>query len=103
MNNQRLTHDEVQESVSKHFTDRGFTVDTNCEIQFGAGKGREHGEADVVIRNSENYWVAIVECKSGRPRKTLEGEGQLKSYLSATDTRFGIIAASRDSIGLVLF
>ena len=96
MNNRRLTHNEVQEAVSTHFTQIGFTVDTECDIQFGAGKHRNHGVADVVVKNSENYWIAIVECKSERIRKTLEGEDQLKSYLSATDTRFGIIAASRD-------
>ena len=96
MNNQRLSEDEVREAVTTYFTQNEFTVDTECDIQFGAGRGRNHGIADVVVKNSEGYWVAIVECKSERIGRTLKGEWQLKSYLSATDTRFGILASSRE-------
>ena len=103
MNNRRLSHEEVREAVTTHFTQIGFTVDIECDIQFGAGKGRNQGTADVVVKNPEGYWVAIVECKNERIGRTLEGEGQLKSYLSATDTRFGILAASRDPADWVYF
>ena len=103
MNNRRLSHEEVREAVTTYFTQIGFTVDIECDIQFGAGKDRKNGSADVVVKNPEGYWVAIVECKSGRIRRTLEGEWQLKSYLSATDTRFGILAASRDPADWVYF
>ena len=96
MDNRRLTEDEVVDVVTSHFTTMGYDVKTKRDIQFGAGKGRMHGEADVVIKNPQGYWIAIVECKSERVGKGLEGEWQLKSYLSATDTRFGILAASKD-------
>ena len=103
MNNRRLSHEEVREAVTTHFTQYGFTVDIECEIQFGAGKGWKHGIADVVVINSEGFWVAIVECKNERIGNSLEGEWQLKSYLSATDTRFGILAASRDPANWIYF
>lgn len=53
MNNVRLSEDEVREAVTTHFTQNGFTVDTECDIQIGAGKGRNHGMADVVIKNPQ--------------------------------------------------
>ena len=94
MNNQRLSHEEVREAVITYFTQNGFTVENECAIQFGSRRGQKHGIADVVVKNSAGHWVAIVECKQGRIGRTKEGEGQLKSYLSATDTRFGILAFS---------
>ena len=103
MNNKRLSEDEVREAVATYFTQIGFTVAEECDIQFGAGKGRNHGIADVVVKNPEGYWVAIVECKNERIGNSLESEWQLKSYLSATDTRFGILAASRDPADWVYF
>ena len=103
MNNKRVSEKEVCEAVATCFTQYEFTVETECEIQFGAGKGRKNGIADVVVKNSEGYWVAIVECKSERIGNSLEGEWQLKSYLSATDTRFGILAASRDPADWIYF
>ena len=96
MDNQRLTHEQVKETVVRYFTQLGFEAEKERDIQFGAGQGRNHGIADVVVRNSEGYWITIVECKQERIKGLLEGEHQLKSYLSATDTRFGILAASRD-------
>ena len=103
MDNRRLTHEEVREAVITHFTQNGFTVAEECNIQFGAGRGRNHGIADVVVKNSEGYWVAIVECKNKRIGNSLEGKWQLKSYLSATDTRFGILAASSDPADWIYF
>ena len=103
MNNKRLSHEEVREAVTTHFTKIGFDIDIECDISFGAGKGRNHGIADVVIKNDEGYWIAIVECKKERLKPTLEGETQLKGYLSATDTRFGIIAASKDPANWIYF
>lgn len=97
MNNRSFTEDEITEAVITHFTNMGYEVDTKCHIQFGSGKGKRDGEADVVLKNSEGFWLAIIECKSGSIGITEEGRGQLKSYLSATDTRLGILAASKDS------
>lgn len=94
MNNQRLSHEEVREAVTTYFTQDGFTVENECGIQFGSRRGQKHGIADVVVKDSAGHWVAIVECKQGRIGRTKEGVGQLKSYLSATDTRFGILAFS---------
>ena len=90
MNNQRLSHEEVREAVTTFFTQDGFTVKNECDIQFGT----RDGTADVVVMTPQGHWVAIVECKNGRIGKTKEGVKQLKSYLSATDTRFGILAFS---------
>lgn len=90
MNNQRLSHEEVREAVTTYFTQDGFTVENECHVQFGV----RYGTADVVVKTPQGHWVAIVECKQGSVGKTREGERQLKSYLSATDTRFGILAFS---------
>ena len=61
-----------------------------CHIQFGARNGR----ADVVLADGNGSFAAIAECKGAG----YEGHGieQLKSYLSATDTRFGIFANKAD-------
>jgi predicted nucleic acid-binding Zn-ribbon protein len=64
-----------------------------CKIQFGS----RNGYADVVLVNKNDSFAAIAECKGAR----YEGDGveQLKSYLSATDTRFGIFANDINSDG----
>ncbi len=74
-----------------------YSIKTEYRIQIGSSKCR----ADVVLVKEdlpliwgfqENPLIVIVECKAvGR-----EGDGveQLKSYLAAADTRFGIFAAS---------
>ncbi len=86
-----LNEKEVTEVVVKYFNEDGFTVEEQRNIQFGTKHG---GTVDVVVKNSTGYWVAIVECKDRHIGKTKEGVDQLKSYLSATDSRFGILAFS---------
>lgn len=85
-----MSHEDVREAVITFFTQDGFTVKNECNIQFGT----RNGTVDVVVMTSQGHWVAIIECKNGRIGKTKEGVDQLKSYLSATDTRFGILAFS---------
>ena len=69
-------------------------LNTECGIQFGASKCRKNGIADVVLKDIAGHWLAIVECKSEKTGYTEHGRGQLRSYLSATDTRFGILASN---------
>ena len=97
MNNKKLSEKEVCEAVKTYFQDNfnNFTINTECGIQFGASKCRKHGIADlVVLKDVAGHWLAIVECKSEKTGYTEHGRGQLRSYLSATDTRFGILAAN---------
>lgn len=86
----------VVEEVVSYFSDprfQKFSIETEYPIQMGSDNRR----ADVVLidsaDNADNL-VAIAECK----RVGVEGQGldQLRSYLSATDTRFGIFANSTD-------
>lgn len=81
----------VVEEVVRYFSDprfQKFSIQKEYPIQMGADNRR----ADVVLVDSAGHLVAIAECK----RVGVEGQGldQLKSYLSATDTRFGIFANS---------
>ena len=95
MNNKILSEKEVCEAVIAYFNTnrfKAFNIDKECDIHFGAGKGRNNGIADVVLRSKDQHWIAIVECKSENVGDTENGRDQLKSYLSATDTRFGILA-----------
>ena len=62
-----------------------------CQIQFGA----RNGIADVVLADGNGSFAAIAECKGAG--YVGHGIEQLKSYLSATDTRFGIFANRADS------
>ncbi len=89
----------VEQTVKTYFTDKfpQFSVSQQCEIQFGT----RHGIADVVlhqpIRNEKGYFVAIAECKKW-PLPILRGraKAQLKSYMSATNTRYGVLAVGTD-------
>ena len=90
----------VEEKVKQYFTDRfpQFSVSQQCEIRFGSRKG---GIADVVLHqpvNKENgYFVAIAECKTRPlPVNRFYARAQLKSYLSATNTRYGVLAIGTD-------
>lgn len=81
----------VVEAVVRYFSDprfQQFSIETEYQIQMGSDNRR----ADVVLLNSAEDLVAIAECK----QVGVEGHGldQLKSYLSATATRFGIFANS---------
>ena len=81
----------VVEEVVRYFSDprfQKFSIKKEYPIQMGSDNRR----ADVVLVDSADRLVAVAECK----RVGEEGQGldQLKSYLSATDTRFGIFANS---------
>lgn len=90
----------VEQAVKTYFTDKfpQFSVSQQCEIQFGT----RHGIADVVlhqsIKDEKGYFVAIAECKKW-PLPILRGraKAQLKSYMSATNTRYGVLAVGTDS------
>ena len=83
----------VAEEVYAYF-DRlgvnGFSPDREFSIQIGARNGR----ADVVLADGNGSLAAITECKGAG--YVGHGIEQLKSYLSATDTRFGIFANRTD-------
>ena len=89
----------VEQAVKTYFTDKfpQFSVSQQCEIYFGT-KG---GIADVVlhqsIKDEKGYFVAIAECKKW-PLPILRGraKAQLKSYMSATNTRYGVLAVGTD-------
>ncbi|MCY4552149.1 MAG: hypothetical protein OXC79_00635 [Candidatus Poribacteria bacterium] len=90
----------VEQEVKTYFTDRfpQFSVSQQCEIRFGTRKG---GIADVVLHqpvDGENgYFVAIAECKTRPlPVNRFFARAQLKSYLSATNTRYGLLAIGTD-------
>ena len=81
----------VVEEVVRYFSGprfQKFSIEKEYPIQMGSVNRR----ADVVLVDSADNLVAIAECK----RVGVEGQGldQLKSYLSAKDTRFGIFANS---------
>ncbi len=67
-----------------------FSVEREHEIQFGS----RNGFADVVLIDQNGSFAAIAECKVAE--YVGHGVEQLKSYLCATDTRFGIFANRRD-------
>ena len=95
MNNQLLSEKDVREAVKTYFDGskfNEFTVDTECHIHIGAGKHKMYGIADVVLKGKDGYWAAIVECKGEKDGDSEKARDQLKSYLCATDTRFGILA-----------
>lgn len=89
----------VEQEVSQYFTDRfqRFSVSQQCEVQFGT----RHGIADVVlhepIKNEQGRFVAIAECKRW-PLPVLRGKAkaQLKSYMSATNAQYGVLAVGTD-------
>ena len=86
----------VVETVELYFSDpkfSRFSILRECKIQMGAINSR----ADIVLRDSEGNFVAIAECQSFASSN--RGPEPLKSFLSATDTQFGIFApaTSRDS------
>lgn len=69
-----------------------FSVLRACRIQMG----KIHSRADIALRDANENFVAIAECKLTSGISYTE---PLKSYLCATDTPFGIFASStnRDS------
>ena len=88
--------DKVVEEVVAYFSEpkfSQFSIIKECEIQMGT----DNRAADIVLRDADGKFVAIAECKS--PGGANYGIPQLKSYLSATDTPFGVFAPriERDS------
>ena len=88
--------DKVVEEVVAYFSEpkfSEFSIVTECEIQMGI----DNRVADIVLLDTDGNFVAIAECKS--PGGANYGIPQLKSYLSATDTPFGVFAPriERDS------
>lgn len=75
-------------SLRQGVTRQRFSVKPQYTIQIGSRQGRP----DVVLIDDKGYLAAIVECK--RSGHTGHGVEQLKSYLCATDTQFGIFANS---------
>ena len=89
----------VEQAVKTYFTDLfpQFDVSQQCEIQFGT----KHGIADVVLHqpvgNEQGRFVAIAECKVfPLPVLRSGARAQLKSYMSATNTRYGVLAVGTD-------
>ena len=83
----------VVEAVVNHFSQpefRQFFIETELEIQIGSDTRRP----DVVLMDSKESFTAIVECK--KSGVVSYGREQLKSYLCATDTQFGVFANSTD-------
>ncbi len=86
--------EKVEEAVETYFSNlkvKGFSPKTQHGIQIGS----ENRIADVVLTNENGSFVAIGECKGAG--FVGDGREQLFSYLSATDTRFGVFANKVDS------
>ena len=86
----------IVEAVELYFSDpkfSRFSILRECNIQMGSLKSR----ADIVLIDADRNFIAIAECKLLAPLNY--GPEPLKSYLSATDTPFGIFAPAtgRDS------
>ena len=81
----------VVEKVVNYFSQPEFRelfIETEREIQMGSDTRR----TDIVLLDKEGYFIAIAECK--KINDVTYGREQLKSYLCATDTQFGVFANS---------
>ena len=88
------SHAAVVQAVVAYFNNPKFAeffVETEYPIQMGSSSRR----ADIVLRDGKGNFIAIAECKSSGGSDY--GRSQLKSYLSASDTRFGLLALSPNS------
>ncbi len=90
---------KVEQAVKTYFTDKfpQFSIAQQCDVSFGT----QHGIADVVlhqpIKDGKGYFVAIAECKKlPLPIPLAQARAQLKSYMSATNTRYGVLAVGTD-------
>ena len=83
--------------IEQYFTNTfpQFSVSQVCEVSFGSKQG---GFADVVLYTDKpGYFVAIAECKKWPlPISHDRAKAQLKSYMSATNTRYGVLAVGTD-------
>ena len=92
--------EKVVEEVIAYFSEprfSKFSIIRECQIQMGIDNRR----ADIVLRDTDGNFTAIAECKS--PGGASYGIPQLKSYLSATDTPFGVFAPRIDRDSWVFF
>ncbi len=80
----------VENAVVEYFKTKfgKLTIELQREIQMGSYTGR----ADVVLLDEKKKLVVIAECK--RSGYIGSGVEQLQSYLSGTETRFGLFANS---------
>lgn len=84
----------VVEAVINYFSKPEFSqffIETEHKIQMGADNRR----ADIVLLDKTENFVAIAECK--QIGIVTYGPDQLRSYLSATDTQFGVFANTTES------
>ena len=94
-----MNETEVKKKVEEYFTDTfpQFSVSQECEVSFGSKRG---GFADVVLHTDKpGYFVAIAECKRSplpTQQQKEKAKEQLKSYMSATNTRYGVLAVGED-------
>ena len=92
--------DKVVEEVVAYFSESQFSefsIHKEVKIQMGTDNRR----ADIVLCDTNGNFVAIAECKS--PGGASYGIPQLQSYLSATDTPFGLFAPRVDRDGWVFY
>ena len=90
LENSIISEVKVADAVATYFSEpkfEKFSVVRECEIQIGSVSCK----ADIVLRDAEGNFVAIAECKL--QDRTNYGPEQLKSFLCATDTTFGIFAS----------
>lgn len=87
-------HNQIIQVVTEYFETlplAGKVIDTEEPISFGSNVG---GFADVVLRSNARF-LAIAECKN--PWDSTEAaKAQLRSYLCATGTLFGVLAISKN-------
>ena len=92
---ERLQELDVVEAVVKYLSEPKFAKFSMLR-EYRIQMGSIHSRADIVLRDAQENFIAIAECKlSGGTRYT----EPLKSSLCATDTPFGIFASNtnRDS------
>lgn len=83
----------IVEAVVNYFSKPEFQelfINTEYRIQMGVDNRR----ADIVLLDKAENFIAIIECK--RAGVVTYGTEQLKAYLCATDTQFGVFANSTD-------
>ena len=88
-----MNHANVVDSVINYFKNPAFAafcVKEEINIAIGAKVGR----ADIVLCDKAGKFCAIAECKKWNDQKVL-GRLQLKCYLAASNTRFGLLAVGQ--------
>ncbi len=83
----------IVEAAVNYFSKPEFQelfINIECGIQMGVDNRR----GDIVLLDKAENFIAIIECK--RTGVVTYGPDQLKAYLCATDTQFGVFANSTD-------